>query len=115
MTVGAPNLDVRLTRSVSGSILDIDFVGVLGLDPASASATPVGATTPTTAGAIAKGSASTALVSSGRKLKILEHRVHKVEMRHQENGEAEEELVVSNLRPFTLNCLLYTSPSPRDS
>jgi hypothetical protein len=28
--------------------------------------------------------------------------VHKVEMRHQENGEAEEELVVSNLRPFTL-------------
>lgn len=28
--------------------------------------------------------------------------MHKVEMRHQENGEAEEELVVSNLRPFTL-------------
>lgn len=24
---GAPNLDVRLTRSQSGSILDIDFVG----------------------------------------------------------------------------------------
>jgi len=33
--------------------------------------------------------------------------VHKVEMRHQENGEAEEELVVSNLRPFTLK-----APSP---
>lgn len=26
---GAPNLDVRLTRSVSGSILDIDFIGGL--------------------------------------------------------------------------------------
>ena len=26
-------------------------------------------------------------------------------MRHQENGESEEELVVSNLRPFTLKAL----------
>ena len=31
-----------------------------------------------------------------------EHRVHKVEMRAKENGEQEDELVVSNLRPFTL-------------
>jgi len=45
------------------------------------------------------GSTSTAVVVSGRKLKILEHRVHKVEMRTKES---EEELVVSNLRPFTL-------------
>jgi len=28
--------------------------------------------------------------------------VHKVEMRTKESGEQEEELVVSNLRPFTL-------------
>ena len=35
--------------------------------------------------------------------------MHKVEMRHQENGEAEEELVVSNLRPFTLKAPV---PSP---
>ena len=35
--------------------------------------------------------------------------MHKVEMRHQENGEAEEELVVSNLRPFTLKVPV---PSP---
>ena len=33
---------------------------------------------------------------------VQEHRVHKVEVRNQENGEPEEELVVSNLRPFTL-------------
>uniref|UniRef100_A0A7S2CH94 Uncharacterized protein n=1 Tax=Haptolina brevifila TaxID=156173 RepID=A0A7S2CH94_9EUKA len=45
---------------------------------------------------------STALVAGGRSLKILEHHVHKVEMRTKENGEQEEELVVSNLRPFTL-------------
>lgn len=42
------------------------------------------------------------MIVNGRKLKILEHRVHKVEMRTKENGEPEEELVVSNLRPFTL-------------
>lgn len=47
-------------------------------------------------------STSTAVVASGRRLKILEHRVHKVEMRTKETGEQEEELVVSNLRPFTL-------------
>ena len=46
--------------------------------------------------------ASTAVVPAGRRLKILEHRVHKVEMRTKETGEQEEELVVSNLRPFTL-------------
>ena len=28
--------------------------------------------------------------------------MHKVEMRTKENGDEEEELVVSNLRPFTL-------------
>jgi len=42
------------------------------------------------------------VVVSGRRLKILEHRVHKVELRTKETGEQEEELVVSNLRPFTL-------------
>jgi len=42
------------------------------------------------------------MMTSGRKLKILEHRVHKVEMRQKENDESEEELVVSNLRPFLL-------------
>jgi hypothetical protein len=45
---------------------------------------------------------SMAVVPTGRRLKILEHRVHKVEMRTKETGEQEEELVVSNLRPFTL-------------
>ena len=35
-------------------------------------------------------------------LPLQEHRVHKVEMRTKESGESEEELVVSNLRPFTL-------------
>ena len=50
----------------------------------------------------ATSSAGGALVPTGRRLKILEHRVHKVEMRTKENGEQEEELVVSNLRPFTL-------------
>ena len=45
---------------------------------------------------------SMAVVVSGRRLKILEHRVHKVEARTKENGEQEEELVVSNLRPFTV-------------
>lgn len=45
---------------------------------------------------------SSALVVPGRKLKVLEHRVHKVEMRVKETGEQEEELVVSNLRPFVL-------------
>merc|ERR1719359_1354808 len=36
-------------------------------------------------------------IPSGRRLKVLEHRVHKVE-----SGGKEDELVVSNLRPFTL-------------
>lgn len=45
---------------------------------------------------------SSAVVAAGRRLKILEHRVHKVEARTKENGEQEEELVVSNLRPFTV-------------
>ena len=45
---------------------------------------------------------SSAVVVAGRRLKILEHRVHKVEARTKENGEQEEELVVSNLRPFTV-------------
>ena len=45
---------------------------------------------------------SSAIVASGRRLKILEHHVHKVEERAKENGDKEEELVVSNLRPFTL-------------
>lgn len=38
--------------------------------------------------------------------------MHKVEMRHQENGEAEEELVVSNLRPFTLKAHLALTRCP---
>lgn len=103
MPKSTPNLDVRLTRTQSGNILDIDFeFGAHGADGPN-----VAATVPAPAAAPAACSASgahqsTAVVLSGRKLKILEHRVHKVEMRHQENGEAEEELVVSNLRPFTL-------------
>ena len=38
-----------------------------------------------------------------------EHRVHKVEMRVKENGEQEEELVVSNLRPFSLKVHCHLS------
>ncbi|KAL3907098.1 MAG: hypothetical protein SGPRY_010300 [Prymnesium sp.] len=93
---GAPNLDVRLTRSVSGSILDIDFIGGVtdGTVPAPISnqmtMMPV------------QYANSGAIIMSGRKLKILEHRVHKVELRTKENEEQEEELVVSNLRPFLL-------------
>lgn len=48
------------------------------------------------------GASGGAIIASGRKLKILEHRVHKVELRTKENDEPEEELVVSNLRPFML-------------
>jgi hypothetical protein len=55
-----------------------------------------------TAVALSAASGAALLGGSGRKLKILEHRVHKVENRTKENGEQEEELVVSNLRPFTL-------------
>eukprot|EP00322_Chrysochromulina_rotalis_P014691 CAMPEP_0115849554 /NCGR_PEP_ID=MMETSP0287-20121206/11510_1 /TAXON_ID=412157 /ORGANISM="Chrysochromulina rotalis, Strain UIO044" /LENGTH=414 /DNA_ID=CAMNT_0003303527 /DNA_START=30 /DNA_END=1275 /DNA_ORIENTATION=+ len=111
--VGQPNLDVRLTRSQSGSILDIDFVGVLGITPADMAASS-GPSAAAVAAATASNSnnssalvpvtnsASMAMVPSGRRLKILEHRVHKVEMRTKENGDVEEELVVSNLRPFTL-------------
>lgn len=93
---GAPNLDVRLTRSQSGSILDIDFVGGLsdGTVPA-----PISAAMVMMPVSYAN---SGAIISSGRKLKILEHRVHKVELRNKEHDEAEEELVVSNLRPFML-------------
>ena len=39
--------------------------------------------------------------------------MHKVEMRHQENGEAEEELVVSNLRPFTLKARVPSAAAHR--
>ena len=52
--------------------------------------------------ALSAASGAALLGGSRRKLKILEHRVHKVENRTKENGEQEEELVVSNLRPFTL-------------
>jgi len=103
-TEARPSLDVRLTRSQSGSILDIDFVGALGLDggqaaaAASSSKMAIGHVT----SAPANSSVTTALVPTGRRLKILEHRVHKVENRVKENGEQEEELVVSNLRPFTV-------------
>ncbi|KOO30578.1 hypothetical protein Ctob_010497 [Chrysochromulina tobinii] len=100
--MGHPNLDVRLTRSQSGSILDIDFVGVLGIDPSSASAAQMSSSTGPLVSASLLSSHSMAVVPTGRRLKILEHRVHKVEMRTKETGEQEEELVVSNLRPFTL-------------
>lgn len=92
-----PNLDVRLTRSQSGSILDIDFVG--GLD---GSGQPAPSPKCANAAASSASSTATALVTSGRKLKIMEHRVHKMEMRVKESGEQEEELVVSNTRPFSL-------------
>jgi len=103
MPKSTPNLDVRLTRTQSGNILDIDFeFGAHGAEGPTVAAT-VPAPAPAPVACSASGvHQSTAVVLSGRKLKILEHRVHKVEMRHQENGEAEEELVVSNLRPFTL-------------
>ena len=207
---GAPNLDVRLTRSQSGSILDIDFVGGTRAHPpklaapaerrsrygrveavgepracpcprracASLPTAPLSGEKPchcvikptlpcrcptglngTVAAPIPAannmpmmplppgagqsvapvgGAGGGALIASGRKLKILvrrsalsrrfafprppptrppraearrgaarcaraqEHRVHKVELRTKENDEPEEELVVSNLRPFML-------------
>jgi len=97
----SPSLDVRLTRSQSGSILDIDFVG--GLTDGTVAA-PVPASTSSAMPLLASSNlaGSTVMMTSGRKLKILEHRVHKVEMRQKENDESEEELVVSNLRPFLL-------------
>jgi hypothetical protein len=80
----------------------------MGMDPNAAAA---GATAPAASQA-GSSSSSTALVvapngapgapGAGRRLKILEHRVHKVEARTKESGEPEEELIVSNLRPFTL-------------
>ena len=90
-------MDIRLTRSTSGSILDIDFVG----GPAMSTMPPPAAPGCSTV-ALSAASGAALLGGSGRKLKILEHRVHKVENRTKENGEQEEELVVSNLRPFTL-------------
>mmetsp|Transcript_73137 Transcript_73137/g.122115 ORF Transcript_73137/g.122115 Transcript_73137/m.122115 type:complete len:288 (-) Transcript_73137:464-1327(-) len=96
------NLDVRLTRSQSGNILDIDFVGGLTGGPSAAPAAAAPAASSNHTAEAPACSSSTAVVLSGRKLKILEHRVHKVEMRTKDNGESEEELVVSNLRPFTL-------------
>lgn len=99
MAASNPSLDVRLTRSQSGSILDIDFVGGL-TDGTVAAPLPAPVMMMPAAPAIAQSSG--VLISSGRKLKILEHRVHKVEMRTKENDEPEEELIVSNLRPFTL-------------
>lgn len=37
-----------------------------------------------------------------RKLKIIEHHVHRIDTHAKDNGEPEEELVVSNLRHFSL-------------
>lgn len=110
----APNLDVRLTRSQSGNILDIDFIGpAIGAAPASAPSCSCTKTElPATRAATSSGggTASSALaLPGGRRLKILEHRVHKVEMRSKENGEQEEELVVSNLRPFTLKVGVHST------
>jgi len=102
---GAPNLDVRLTRSQSGSILDIDFVGVMGMDPSAAPAAANGNQNGYNSAAcssVMTVPGRTASLGAGRSLKIHEHHVHKVEARTKENGESEEELVVSNLRPFTL-------------
>lgn len=103
---GQPNLDVRLTRSQSGSILDIDFVGVMGLEPeAAGSMGPPPPVVGRDCGSSSSSSSmalSTAVLAHGRRLKILEHRVHKVEVRTKEGDEQEEELVVSNLRPFTI-------------
>lgn len=105
MSTGEPNLDVRLTRSTSGRILDIDFVGGLTADtvavPAPGSVPLVPPKSPKSKPSAPSGCDS-ALILHARKLKILEHRVHKVEMRARENDEAEEELIVSNLRPFLL-------------
>jgi len=39
---------------------------------------------------------------ASRKLKIVEHHVHRIDTHTKDNGEPEEELVVSNLRSFTL-------------
>lgn len=105
---GAPNLDVRLTRSHSGSILDIDFVGVMGMDHAAVAQAGMAAShhssssAPPTNALVQMPAMNHAVMAAGRRLKIIEHRVHKVEMRTKDNGEQEEELIVSNLRPFTL-------------
>jgi len=97
---GEPNLDVRLTRSQSGSILDIDFIGGMAGEPSVKVPEPVKLAP--IMRMVMPMDGSTAVISAGRKLKILEHRVHKVEVRTKENDEPEEELVVSNLRPFML-------------
>lgn len=114
MSGPAPNLDVRLTRSQSGNILDIDFIGaaVGPLAPSSAPSCSKSELPPARSTVASQESCagSTALsISNCRRLKILEHRVHKVEMRSKENGDSEEELVVSNLRPFTLKVGVYKS------
>lgn len=105
-----PSLDVRLTRSQSGNILDIDFIGLGGGAENAAHQQPAVVAGSVSDTAVIRSGAngetalacSTAVVASGRKLKILEHRVHKVEMRNKDNGDTEDELVVSNLRPFTV-------------
>ncbi|KAL1528953.1 hypothetical protein AB1Y20_010275 [Prymnesium parvum] len=99
MAAGAPNLDVRLTRSQSGNIVDVDFIGGLahGTVPAPLPTHQMMMQMPGM-GPVNSG----AVISCGRRLKILEHRVHKVEVRTKEFDEPEEELVVSNLRQLML-------------
>uniref|UniRef100_A0A7S4B0T9 Uncharacterized protein n=1 Tax=Chrysotila carterae TaxID=13221 RepID=A0A7S4B0T9_CHRCT len=112
----SPNLDVRLTRSQSGNILDIDFIGGLAAEGAAAAqqaaaGAPVSALTARAkvAAAMKAKAAAPVAATAGRRLKIAEHRVHKVEVRQKDSGEDEEELVVSNLRPFTLKVAVHDS------
>ena len=75
-----------------------------------------GVATPTVtrrAGEAALGSASTTHLSHRPNPSLLqEHRVHKVETRQKENDETEEELIVSNLRPFLLKVSRQASFAP---
>ena len=48
------------------------------------------------------GIAPTQLAGPGRHLQILDHTVHRIDAHTKANGEEEKEMVVSNLRHFTL-------------
>lgn len=52
---------------------------------------------------------SMAVPMAMRKLKIVEHHVHRIDTHTKDNGEPEEELVVSNLRHFTLKVAVVDS------
>lgn len=110
-------LEVRLTRSVSGNILAFDFVhGKKNANeppPQPETAVQPDEPLPHALATVDEFAASAAAAASShapeRVLKIIEHKVHKVEKRVGEGGKNEDELIVSNLRAFTIKVGVFDS------